>query len=139
MSHGRSPEAAEVARRMLDWSQQHFTYIEWKGVSFVPKLDYGARFTHNPITVFGLGKEPRVGIKLGRMKNRNRLPEETRRELLKRLNDIPGVKVTPDKIDKHPMIPLVKLSKNEALEKFLQAISWTIEQVKAKRALEGEY
>ncbi len=129
----RSPEAADVARRILDWSQEHFSFIEWKGVSFVPKLDYGATFTHNPITVIGLGKQPRVGIKFGRMKNRNGLSDETRLELLRRLNQIPGVKLTVDKIDKHPMIPLSKLARDEALEGFLETIAWTIEQVKAVR------
>lgn len=97
----RSPEAADVARRILDWSREHFSFVDWEASSFVPKLDYGAGSTHNPITVYGLGKFPRVGVKFIRMKNRNGFSETKRLELMRRLNAIPGVKLKPDAIDGH--------------------------------------
>ena len=86
----RSPVDASVARKILDWSRQNFSHVNWKGSSFVPVLEYGADFSHNPITVFVGGKVPRVGIKFGRLKNRNGMPKEKLIELLRRLNDIPG-------------------------------------------------
>jgi len=128
--HDKSPEAASVARTILDWSHEHFTFVDWKGVSFVPKLDYEAEFTHNPITVFGVGKRPRVGIKFGRMRNRQKLSEEQRLQLLRRLNEIPGVDLPPDSVDRFPSIPLSALAKKDALERFLKAIEWVNDQVK---------
>jgi hypothetical protein len=126
--HDRSAEAARVAMQILDWSRRNFTVVEWEAASFVPKLDYGAEFSHNPITVFGLGRVPRVSIKFGRMKNRNHLSEEVRLELKRRLNEIEGVNL--DSIDKFPAIPLSLLATEPDLERFLSAIAWTIEQVK---------
>ena len=126
----RSSEAADVARRILDWSRVHFTLVEWEGASFVPKLDYGGVYTHNPITVYGLGKFPRVGVKFIRMKNRNALSEEQRLELLRLLNAIPGVKLKPQDIAKHPAIDMKLLARRESLEQLLKAIEWTNEEVK---------
>lgn len=127
----RSPAEADVAKRILDWSRQNFSRVNWKHSSFVPVLEYGAEFTHNPITVFAGGKVPRVGIKFGRMKNRNGLPKETLIELFRRLNDIPGVHLPPDTMDKYPNILLSTLAKGNSLEEFLGALGWTNEEVKA--------
>jgi hypothetical protein len=65
------------------------------------------------------------------MKNRNRLSDQKRIELLQRLNDIPGLNLTQDSIDRFPNIPLLSLVHGDALEQFLKAIAWTIEEVKA--------
>jgi hypothetical protein len=126
----RAPEAAQVARKILDWATEMGLPINWRGSSFVPVVNYGGAFTHNPITVFGRGKIPRVGIKFGRMRNRQKLSTEQRLELLRLLNEIPGVKLPPDSIDKFPQIPLSKLTQDETLEKFRRAIEWTNNQVR---------
>ena len=53
-----------------------------------------------------------------------------RLELRRRLNVIEGVNL--DGIDKYPAIPLSLLANETDLERFLNAIAWTIEQVKTK-------
>ena len=126
----RSAKEARVAHRILDWSHELFTSIEWQTKSFVPKLDYGGDFTHNPITVFGVGKIPRVGVKFRRMKYRNGFSDKQLRELLRRLNEIPGVSLKQNALQGHPMIPLAILAKDESLERFLAIIEWTVDQVK---------
>lgn len=128
-----SPEEAIVATKILDWSRDNFSRIDWKGASFVPVLEYRSTFSHNPITVYTGSKVPRVGIKFGRMKNRNRLTEEKRIDLLRRLNEIPGVNLPQDSIGRFPSIPLSTLANGNALEQFLKAVAWTIEEVKAAR------
>lgn len=127
----QSPAEAKVAKRILDWSLEKFTQVNWKGSSFVPVLQYCARFSHNPITVYAVGKTPRVGIKFGRMKRRNGLSEDQRFELLVRLNGIPGVFLSKDSIDRYPNILLSALAKKNALDRFFEAIEWTNQQVKA--------
>ena len=103
----RSPEAAQVARKILDWAIETGLSINWRGASFVPVVDHGRPFTHNPITVVGSSKIPRVGIKFGRMRNRQKLSAKQRQELLHRLNEIPGVNLPSDSIEKFPSIPLL--------------------------------
>lgn len=127
---GRSPEAAHAARKMLDWAIEKGLPINWRGASFVPVVDYGGAFTHNPMTVIGTSKNPRVGIKFGRMRNRQKFSREQRLELLRLLNEIPGVNLPNDSIEKFPSIPLSTLTQQGSLERFLAAIEWTIDQVK---------
>ncbi len=126
----RSPEAGRVARKILDWAIAKGLLIKWRGSSFVPVVDYGGTFTHNPITVFGGGKIPRVGIKFGRMRNRQKLSAEQRLELLSLLNEIPDVNLPNDSIEKFPSIPLSTLIWEQSLERFLAAIEWSSDQVK---------
>jgi hypothetical protein len=126
----RSPEAAQVARQILDWAIEKELPINWRGASFVPIVDYGGDFTHNPITVVGSSKVPRVGIKFGRMRNRQKLSVKQRMELLRLLNEIPGVDLPSDCIEKYPNIPLSTLAQGGCLEKFLAAIEWSNEEVK---------
>lgn len=109
-----------VARKILDWSHANFSRVQWRGASFVPILDYGANFSHNPITVYCRGKISRVQIKFGRMKKRNGLPDNKRIELLRSLNEIPGVSLPEDSIDRFPNIPLSTLTDDRALEQFLR-------------------
>jgi hypothetical protein len=130
----RSPEAAEVARHILEWAAEKSLPVNWRGSSFVPILDYGGEFTHNPITVVGGSKIPRVGIKFGRMRNRQKLSREQRVELLRRLNKIPGVKLPEDSVERFPSIPLSVLAQGDNVDRFLSAIDWVNEQVSKRSA-----
>ena len=70
------------------------------------------------------------------MKNKNPpfQSEEKRFEVLRRLNEIPGIKLSPDCIGKYPTISLSTLSDGNALEQFLKLIAWTIQEVKAEQS-----
>ena len=125
-----SPAAASVARRILEWASEKSLPVNWRGSSFVPIVDYGGRYTHNPITVVGGGKRPRVGIKFGRMRNRQKLSQEQRLELLRRLNEISGVDLPMDSIERFPSIPLSTLAKKDAFAQFLKAIEWVNDEVR---------
>jgi hypothetical protein len=125
----RSAEAADVAKSILDWAAEKSLPVNWRGASFVPVLDYGGQFTHNPITVVGSSKIPRVGIKFGRMRNKQKLSLEQRVELLRRLNKIRGVNLPEDSVERFPSIPLTVLAQGDNLERFLSAIEWVNEQV----------
>ena len=126
----RAPEAAQVARKILDWAVDKGLPIKWRGSSFVPVVNYGGPSTHNPITVVGGKKNPRVGLKFGRMRNRQKFSVTQRQELLRLLNEIPGVNLPNDSIEKFPSIPLMTLSQEGSLEKFLAAIEWSNDQVR---------
>jgi len=132
----KRPEEAIVARKVLDWADKNFTHVKWERSSFNPVLDYGAKFSHNPITVQS-NKTPRVVIKFGRMKNRNRVPEVKLTQLLQRLNKIEGVNLSLDSVDKYPHRKLSKLTNETALRAFLRCISWTIDEVKGLLAAES--
>lgn len=122
------PKEAIAAKKILDWSNENFTRLKWERSSFVPVLEYGANATHNPITVFAVGKVPRVQIKFGRMKKKNGLSESKRIELLQKLNKIPGVNLKD--FNKYPAIKLSALTSEGAVDQFLHAIAWTNDEVR---------
>jgi hypothetical protein len=125
----KSSAEAAVAQRILDWSNQNFTEIGSPGSSFVPALHYGNR-TFRPIAV---SKYARVQVRFGHIMKRNSpfYLATKRNELLRRLNEIPGVKLRDS--EKFPSIPLSALTNEKALDQFLKAIGWTIEEVTSAR------
>lgn len=129
----RSTEESDTARKILDWSKQNFTTINWGRASFSPVLESDSGSSHNPIGVYTSGQ---IEIKFRRMKYR--IPayqsDDKRLELVRRLNEIPGVNLPADCIGKFPTILLSKLSEPNALERFLKVIAWTIEEVKTAQS-----
>lgn len=124
-----------VAKRLIDWSKQNVSHINWgKGTndgSFSPVLDYGAVYRLIPFRVYTYG---RAEILFIRMAERNNTPfdsEGKRIELLNRLNEIPGINLPKDGINRRPSIPLSALAAEQSFLKFQQAMEWVVEEVKA--------
>jgi hypothetical protein len=57
--------------------------------------------------------------------------EEKRRDLLGRLNEIDGIRLSPDSITLRPSIPIPALSAGTRLDSFLQVMSRLVEQLTA--------
>ena len=126
-------DEADVTRKIFEWSKQNVSRITWAKTSFSAVLDYGAESSHTPFVVYALGK-PRGKIEIpfkgmGK-KNPPFNTEEKRLELLRRLNEIPGVNLLPDSIDRYPTFSLSALANANALTQFFQVIAWTIQEVK---------
>lgn len=130
---------ANVARNLIDWSKQNVSRINsrinWgKGAndgSFAPVLDHGSNYSFIPFRIYTYAN---VEILFNRMMVRNNAPfdaKEKRLELLRRLNEIPGVRLPADGIDRRPSIPLSALVDPNALAMFLSLIEWAVEEVKA--------
>src|SRR5262249_37330969 len=54
-------------------------------------------------------------------------------ELLRKMNEIPGLSFAQDAVGKKPAFPLELLAAPGALEKFKAAIEWMIERIRAQR------
>jgi hypothetical protein len=127
-----SSAEANVARMILDWSKQNFSYINWGAASFVPMLEYDSPHAFSPIDV-RKSKGGRVVVRFGYIMDKNP-PFDTdvkRLDLLGRLNEIPGVTLSQDNISKFPQIPISTLVSDNSVEQFLKVLAWTIEEVKA--------
>ena len=57
--------------------------------------------------------------------------ERKRLELLRRLNEIPGVDIPEGKITKRPSIPFSTLVGEDALRRFLETFDWYVREVRA--------
>lgn len=123
-----SPEDADVAQKLLDWSRQHFTKVPTTsgGWLIVPEFGEGA----DPFRPFGIQKETSRALYIY-VKNIKRTPpfdtagkwEEFRDRLVLR-----GFKPTPE--HDYYKAKYSDLANDEALKAFQETIAWSIEQVK---------
>jgi hypothetical protein len=130
--HSRAPEAAPVARAILDWARPRVTRIWWgKGStqgSFVPTLHHNG-IDHQLFAVWTVGtlefyfqwhqyKPPFDQI-------------EMRQALLQRLNAIPGINLAEDVLARRPTAPLNRFVDNTALQELLATYTWMLDEIKA--------
>jgi hypothetical protein len=123
-------QCVDVARDILDWIRSRVAFIWWgrgkSNGSFVPVLRYDrdyslfAAWTYGTVEIY--------------FQWYSRWPpfdsEDKRMEMLRRLNEIPGVSLPPESISKRPGIRMDLLTDAGALEKFKAAFEWYIEEVK---------
>ncbi len=121
-----------VAKSILDWARPKVTRIWWgegsRSGSFVPTLNHRDR-DHQLFAVWTYGT---VEIYFYWYQYKSPFDsEEKRRELLSRLNAIPGVSLPDSAITKRPGIPLSTFEDESALEQFLKVFDWVIQEIAA--------
>ncbi|MGH2954730.1 MAG: hypothetical protein ACRDK9_12095 [Solirubrobacterales bacterium] len=129
----RGPAEAQVARELIEWSRvQRLRF--WWGTgrvdgSFGPVLDHAGQ----PYYPFGIGTfRGKIEISFQHMTRPPFDDVEMRRELLRRLNDIPGVSIPEDAITRRPGIPLSLLAADPAaLESLKGVLDWFCETVRS--------
>lgn len=132
LRQGRSSaEAAEVARRLLDWANRDGRHVAWGSgkatASFTAVLRDPSGTPHYPLTVYSYGK---VEIQFQHLKPKAPFDdEEIRRTLQAILNRVPGVQFTADSIDRRPSIPLADLKPDAAWSAFEMVLAWLAKKV----------
>lgn len=126
------PIEVEVAKAILNWAKENASRIWWgegkKLGSFTVIVEHKG-IPHYPIYVVTNGL---VYINFYYLKMKSPFDnEDLRRELLRRLNEAPGVNIPEDSIAKGPSIPLKILGDRNALEKFLNAFTWAVQRIRS--------
>lgn len=120
------PEAAKAARALLDWAKANGRQADWTAFGFVPVLPVGQKGLW-PFHVLANGN---VQVYFQFLKSRPPFDQEAkRRELLARLNTIPGIAIAPEAIGGKPSVPLVALASPDNLSRFLDAVNWVRAEV----------
>jgi hypothetical protein len=121
--HGES--VVSLAQQVLRWAEPRVTRV-WFGRgkvdgSFVPILRH-ADIDHQMFAVYTSGQ---VEIYFQHYQGKPPFSDEPlRRELLDRLNGVPGVNLPPDSLSRRPSIPLDTFSDPIALRSFFAAFEW---------------
>jgi hypothetical protein len=129
----RSADEVRVARELVAWSRSHMSRLTWgRGKvdgSCVPVLDVGTVSVY-PFAIYTYG---RVEVQFQWLRARPFDDESARLELLRRINEAPGVDLPDDGITRRPSIPLSVLAADpSALARFTDAISWALDAVRAE-------
>jgi hypothetical protein len=128
--HKGSEEAA-VARQIIEWSRSHLPRFTWgKGASlgtFSPALDYQGH-SYWP---FAILTNKGVEIQFQWMNGMPPFDQEAKRlEFVRRLNDVPGVQIPEDAINRRPSLPLGLFVRPEALATLLAAFEWFLSEAR---------
>ena len=122
---------AAVATKILEWAKINMPSIWWgrgtRSGGFIPGLDHQGTW-HQVIEVWTYGT---VEVQFQHMQSRPPFDDETKRlELLRRLNEIPGIALPEDSITRRPGIPLSTLQDEPILEQFLTVLEWVVREIK---------
>lgn len=122
-------EGEMVARKILTWATQE-TLVRWgrgkRSGSFVPyfphhehKHQLFAVYTNGVLEVYFYWYSYKQPFDA----------EEKRLELLEKLNQIPGVNLPKEAINRRPSIKLSTLGQGKNIEQFLSIFDWVIEEI----------
>lgn len=127
--HGE--ETTFGARGILEWAQPKFQVWWGKGKrsgSFVPFF-YHKEKQHQLFAVWTYGA---VEIYFYWYSFKPPFDAADKRlELLNKLNQIPGVNIPPDGINRRPSFSLSALAKNDGLDQFLSIYDWVVEEIQS--------
>jgi hypothetical protein len=123
--------AVAVAREIVAWTRARGLREEWGGGgidgAFYPILDHAGHW-YAAVTIWTYG---RAELQFQWFRTRPPFDEEEKRvEFAKRLNQIEGVTVPLDAINRRPSIPLADLAPPARLQRFLHALDWFYEQAR---------
>jgi hypothetical protein len=121
-----------IAEKILDWAQTDRRYVSW-GAGIRLGSFYARTNTHSgAYDSFSVWTNGRIYIEFQRlMRCAVFAEEEKRRELARRLNEIPGIEIPPDSIGRTPAIDLIALGDAARLAKFFAVMSWCIAEIGA--------
>lgn len=128
----RGIEEAEIARKILEWAKYRLPRFWWgKGKqdgSFYPILDYKGE-PYYPFCIWTYGK---IEIQFQWLMARSPFSDEMKRkELLNRLNQIPGVNIPEKAVTRRPNIFLSLFKDASLLEQLLETLDWVVDEIKA--------
>jgi hypothetical protein len=131
----RDADEVRVAREILEWAQTRELRIWWgegsKDGSFFPDLSYKGNAATG-LRVFGVYTYGRVEIQFQHLQAKPPFDDDSQRlELLRLLNEIPGIDISTDKLTKRPTFGLSVLKGEDALERFLETLDWAVQRAKA--------
>ncbi|MEZ6049921.1 MAG: hypothetical protein R3C02_00805 [Planctomycetaceae bacterium] len=136
----RSGEASKkVAEGILHWITPQVTYVWWgtgsKEGGIVPTIQHGRIKYH----VCRMATQGWFVFRFDWLFKKPPFSDDAiRRQLLAKINEIPGVTFGEDVLTKRARIPFEKLTTSEALENLKSAVTWLIEQVNAECGKEGD-
>jgi len=129
----RGQQEAQAARTIHGWALESGLRPSWGSGrqlgAFTPFIE------HKNISVcpFWLLTNGTIAICFGSLQYRLPFTDEMkRRELLDRLNAIRGIELAPERAtNRYPTFPYTALQDPAALKQFLEAMEWTVDQIRA--------
>ena len=124
-----TPEACQTAEKIFSWMRQNGDQIVFgRGAKdgSVSIMVMGGGQKNYPMSIWTYG---RIEIEFQYLIRGSFAPEDKRRELLRRLNDIEGIALPRDSITRRPTIPITTFSSDVRLKAFLKVMDWLLGEI----------
>jgi len=127
-------DEAEVVSRVVDWAKGQAFHLHYGSGTVTGAV--GPWVLHKGVhhRLFYMRTNGTLEVQFGWMRDHQESPfhpEDKRRELLRKLNELPGVFLAEDRIDKFPTMPVAVLVEEASLEQFLKILDWVVNQIRA--------
>lgn len=132
LESNKGPETVRVAKGLLEWAKEKADWIWWgkgkRSGSFIPVVGpEGSGSVFLSVWTYGT-----VENQFQWLANRDAFKDEgPRKELLRRLNTIPGVEFSEDVITKRPSFPIEYLADEKAMTIFKETYEWVIDKLRS--------
>ena len=131
LRQGKGDAAHKAAKQLLDWITPQVTNVWWgrgsRYGSIIPTIQHG----RTKYFVCRMATEGWLAFRFDWLsKNPPFNDEAVRKELLSRINQIPGMQFSEDVITKRARVPFEKVTSLEAMEKLKDAVAWLIKQAR---------
>jgi hypothetical protein len=129
LASGAGDDAASVADRLLSWAVDRrlrlwFGHGRFTGSAYVMFDDADG----NPLYTFSIWTSGGLAVEFGRMKESSTFgSRQLRFEVIRRLNEIPGVAISAAKVDKYPGVLLKRLVPSDAFDAFVSTFDWLVD------------
>jgi len=125
-------DEVRIARKILKWAEEHDLWVSWgKGKhhgSFAPKLSHKGSY-YWTIDVWTHGK---FGVSFKWMRRKKPFDDEAKlSDLMNRLNQISGIDLREEDMDRFPSHSLSVLKEDAALEQLLKTLDWIIDEIRS--------
>jgi hypothetical protein len=127
----KSPDGVPVARRIYEWAKKGAPDIWFGNGATLGSCFPGVNLSSGRVLPFAMWTYGVIEMQFQHMKVAPLDQLDVRRELVARLNAIPGLVVPPDGITRRPSFPLSVLEKPESLQAFLRAMDWAVDLAKS--------
>ena len=121
----------------MDWMRRNADQVSFNGDptwgGMAPLFDRGGGKPFYPVQIWSDGS---IGIYFQYMLDRPVFDDfEKRRELMGRLNQVPGFALKETSLSKCPQVKLDVFSRPEVTEAFLAVMDWSVTQLSAKKTV----
>ena len=136
----KGQQAGQAAERLFRWcdGENVLPVVWWGNGKEDGSCFRGVRQGQKNVYVFALWTYGKIEVQFQSLaKNPAFASEAARAELLRRLNEVPGISFGPDVLTRRPSFELAVLEKPEAEAAFRQAVNWAVELIRSGNVVTG--
>jgi hypothetical protein len=132
----KGKDVAAIAEKILEWSECNLGTIWWGEGAQLGSFFAGIQTPSARYYPFAVWTNGRIEMQFqGLMRRLGFVEEEKRRELARRLDEIPGIDIPDDGIVRRPAFDLIALADPARLTAFFEVMNWCVSEIQTAEGM----